>query len=1083
MGSKARVASCESESPKISVAHSTSPILFTYNITALLRESEQLLTAIMQRGSQDTQPGSPLGLPQEESGAVNPAENPQNTSVPVTPGTYQVEPSAVVEDHGEEKTVRFIDTEQHDDGPQWNANSYFAPREQAEPSSGSQETATKSTSEEEQSGDGPPWNINTSVGTSGQVAPESPSVAAKGAKTAEELLRRLSVGPEPFKKRDLTEFDPRAAHPNLHLSGHIISAAFCVPYDIGFAPDLEWASSPHEAAKQSANYVKELKARRGTSALFDSFSYLASSASPWNHTLLGWTGEIRPLPSAFPELTLNNGSVDSYASISKASAPIPVDGRSKSDPRSEGLRIKRSDRDRLEKQLERDHGGKIVPVWLVDDVETEDDTYFIKDQGRWRRFAERELYPLFHYKQNEPQEPKAARKAWADYYKMNKMFADRILEIYKPGDIVLIHDYTLLLLPSLLRQRLPNVYIGFFLHIPFPSSEYYRCLSRRKEILEGVLGANMIGFQSYSYSRHFSSCCTRVLGFDSSSAGVDAYGAHVAVDVFPIGINVATTERAAFSDPSIDEKIEGIKKLYAGKKIIVGRDRLDSVRGVKQKLQAFERFLEQYPEWHDKVVLIQITSPSLTNTEPDAESKTLNKISDLAAKINGLYGSLSFSPVQHFPQYISKEEYFALLRIADVGLITSVRDGMNTTALEYVVCQKENSGPLIISEFSGTAGSLADAIHVNPWDLSGVAEAINRALTMRLEERKLQEAKLYKHVTVNNIQAWTNNYIKRLLTNLESFDQSFATPALDRAKLLSQYRAAKKRLFMFDYDGTLTPIVKDPQSAIPSDRVIRTLKTLASDPANAVWIISGRDQSFLEEWMGHISELGLSAEHGCFMRMPGQDAWVNMTTGMDMMWQAEVMDIFQHFTEKTLGSFVERKKIALTWHYRRADPEYGAYMARECQKRLNATVAKRHDVEVMTGKANLEVRPRFVNKGEIAKRLIQEYGAGPDDMPDFVLCLGDDFTDEGMHALKKAPDDLYADSSVDMFRSLRQSKLPPDHVFAVTVGASSKQTLATWHLLEPADVISVIALLNGSVDEGSVGAVAVVEGTVPESRL
>lgn len=657
--------------------------------------------------------------------------------------------------------------------------------------------------------------------------------------------------------------------------------------------------------------------------------------------------------------------------------------------------MKRSDRERLEKQLERDHGGKIVPVWLVDDVD-EADTYLIKDQGRWRRFAERELYSLFHYKQNEPPEPKAARKAWADYYKMNKLFADRILEIYKPGDIIMIHDYNLLLLPSLLRQRLPNVYIGFFLHIPFPSSEYYRCLSRRKEILEGVLGANMIGFQSYSYSRHFSSCCTRILGFDSSPAGVDAYGAHVAVDVFPIGINVAGTEQAAFSDPAVDEKIKGIKELYAGKKIIVGRDRLDSVKGVKQKLQAFERFLEQYPEWHDKVVLIQITSPSHMNTEPGAEDKFLNKISDLAAKINGLYGSLSFTPVQHFPQYISREEYFALLRVADVGLITSVRDGMNTTALEYVVCQKENSGPLIISEFSGTAGSLADAIHVNPWDLSGVADDINRALTMRLEWRKQQQTKLYKHVTVNDVQAWTNNYIKRLLTNLESFDQSFATPVLDRAKVLAQYRAARKRLLMFDYDGTLTPIVKDPQSAIPSDRVMRTLKTLAADAANAVWIISGRDQAFLEEWMGHISELGLSAEHGSFMRKPHDESWENVASEMDMAWQGEVMDIFQHFSKKTVGSFVERKKIALTWHYRRADPEFGAYQARECQRRLNASVARRYDVEVMTGKANLEVRPRFVNKGEIAKRLIEEYGTGPDDMPEFVLCFGDDFTDEGM---------------------------------------------------------------------------------------
>lgn len=731
-----------------------------------------------------------------------------------------------------------------------------------------------------------------------KCASESPSEAVAGAPTGQELLRRLSLGPD---KHDLADLDPCAAHPNLHLSGSIISVTFCIPYDIGFAPDIEWASLSPVGSRFGTNIQQELKQRRGCSALFESFSYLASPSSPWNHVLLGWTGEIRPLPSAFPGLAFSNGPVGNITSVSKASAPIPVDGES-NQPRYdiEGLRVKRSDRERLQRQLEQNQ-GKIIPVWLVDDVDEHTDTYIMKNQNRWRRFAERELYSLFHYKQNKPSEPKAIRKAWADYCHMNKMFADRILEIYKPGDIVLIHDYHLLLLPSLLRQRLPNIYIGFYLHIPFPSSEYYRCLSTRKEILEGVLGANMIGFQSYGYSRHFLSCCTRLLGFDTSPAGVDAFGARVAVDVFPIGINVASTEEAAFSDPEVEEKIKGIQELYAGKKIIVGRDRLDSARGVKQKLQAFETFLERYPQWHNKVVLIQITSPSHANTEPDSEDKFISNISDLMTRINGLYGSLGFSPVQHFPQYLAREEYFALLRVADVGLITSVRDGMNTTALEYVVCQKENCGPLIISEFSGTAGSLADAIHVNPWDRGGVAKAINQALTMSIHDRQMKQMTLYKHVVTNNVQSWTDNYINRLLKNLESFKQSLVTPVLDRAKLLMQYHQARKRLFLFDYDGTLTPIVRDHQSAIPSDRVIRTIRTLASDPSNQVWIISGRDQAFLEEWMGHISELGLSAEHGSFTRHPHSEDWENVAAEMDMSWQQEVMAIFQYFTERTQG--------------------------------------------------------------------------------------------------------------------------------------------------------------------------------------
>src|ERR1700712_3597222 len=332
-----------------------------------------------------------------------------------------------------------------------------------------------------------------------------------------------------------------------------------------------------------------------------------------------------------------NGASDEFAALLKASAPIPVNANQKedADEKTDGIKVDQADRSRLEKQLERHHGGKVVPVWLLDNVKDESETYELKDQRQWRRFAGRELYNLFHYKQNEPSDGRAHRKSWADYYKMNQLFASRILEVYKPGDIVIVHDYQLLLLPSLLRQRIPNIYVGFFLHVPFPSSELYRCLSRRKEILEGVLGANMIGFQAYSYSRHFSSCCTRILGFDSSSAGVDAYGAHVAVDVFPIGINAISTQEDAFNDPAVEQKMDGIRQLYPGKKLIVGRDRLDAVRGVAQKLQAFENFLERYPEWREHVVLIQITSTSETNAEQEADDKKyVNKLSDLVAKIN-----------------------------------------------------------------------------------------------------------------------------------------------------------------------------------------------------------------------------------------------------------------------------------------------------------------------------------------------------------------------------------------------------------------------------------------------------------------
>ncbi|KAJ5692102.1 Trehalose-phosphatase [Penicillium macrosclerotiorum] len=855
--------------------------------------------------------------------------------------------------------------------------------------------------------------------------------------SGQDLLRRLSLtaGASPISP----EVDPRAQHPGLKLSGRLISVAFCIPYKLYFQSGSNWT----------------LKSRSGTSALFDSFAHLASDETQWSHTLVGWTGEVEstsdtkiPLQQISLNTTTNLSTSPSNTAsipINKAAAPIPVNASQQppSHPLVDGISVGKEDRERLDKQLSSGRYGRILPVWLSDASEEPEDTVLLKDQGRWRRYSERELYPLLHYKQHGPTDGRSERRWWADYVRLNQLFADRIVADYQEGDVVWIHDYHLFLLPSMLRQRIPNIYIGFFLHSPFPSSEFVRCLAKRKEVLTGVLGANMIGFQTFSYSRHFSSCCTRVLGFDSNSAGVDAYGAHVAVDVFPIGIDARAIQKAAFGAPDIEKTVIGIRKLYAGKKIIVGRDRLDSVRGVAQKLQAFEIFLERYPEWRDKVVLIQVTSPtSVEEEKEDPENKIASQISNLVSTINGRFGSLSFSPVQYYPQYLSQREYFALLRVADVGLITTVRDGMNTTSLEYIVCQQTNHSPLILSEFSGTAGTLPSAIHINPWDLVGVAGAIDRALSMPADQRREQHLKLYKHVITNTVSTWSRLFLHRLLTNLSSFDQSVATPALDRAKLVKQYRKARKRLFMFDYDGTLTPIVKDPQAAIPSDRVLRTLKTLSADPRNAVWIISGRDQAFLDEWMGHIPELGLSAEHGCFIRKPRSDDWENLAERSNMGWQKEVVEVFQHYTERTQGSFIERKRVALTWHYRRADPEYGAFQARECRKALEDTVAKRWDVEVMAGKANLEVRPTFVNKGFIATRLVNEYGTEPGKAPEFILCLGDDFTDE------------------DMFRALQKFDLPHDHVYSVTVGASSKQTDASWHLLEPADVIGTLQMLT-----------------------
>ena len=569
----------------------------------------------------------------------------------------------------------------------------------------------------------------------------------------------------------------------------------------------------------------------------------------------------------------------------------------------DGLRISRANRNALESQLEHQYGSKIYPVWLPSEIDRDEDTAIFKDQARWRKYAEEELYAIFHYQQIEPANGFAAQQAWGDYLNLNKAFAEQLLEIYRPGDIVLIHDFYLLLLPHMLRRRLPKAHIGFYLHIPFPSSEIYRCLSHRKEILEGMLGANVIGFQSHSYSHYFSSCCTLILDHKSSSTGVETQNGHVTIETVPMGIDTVATQKYAFGSSAVREKIDRLRDTYAGKIIIIGRDHLDSAQGVVQKLQAFELFLDRYTQWQGKVVLLQVTSPNhRIASRRDQDKKIINQISELVSRINGSFGSLSFAPVHYFPQTFATEEYYALLRIADIGLITSVRDGINTTGLEYVICQDGNQGPLIISEFSGTAGSLGSAIHINPWDVGGVSDAINHALQLSQEERLKRYKKLYQNVVTLDVRNWTNAFLEKLIINSIPQNYSAITPLLDENRLLSQFRKARKRLFMFDYDGTLTPIVKDPGAAIPSDEVLKTIEALAADQRNAVWIISGRDQVFLDEWMGHVHSLGLSAEHGSFIRFPNAKIWENLAEKMDKSWQEEVMKVFQAYTRSTEGT-------------------------------------------------------------------------------------------------------------------------------------------------------------------------------------
>ncbi|KAI7858774.1 glycosyltransferase family 20-domain-containing protein [Circinella umbellata] len=761
-----------------------------------------------------------------------------------------------------------------------------------------------------------------------------------------------------------------------------------VTHQIPFEISQTVTNTPTEAPSWS------LAPRRGHGAMY---AGIESLRNEWETVHVGWSGEI---------YRKHVGSPEAATTIVQT--------------------LNDHDKQVLTKELKEKHA--CIPLFL--DSESVD--------GHYDGYCKTMLWPLFHYLiWNDATDGRLERTQWEAYAAVNQKYADLVVQHYQDGDIIWVQDYHLLLVPGLVREKLPKARIGLFVHAPFPSSEIFRCLPKRQEVLKGMLGANLVGFQTYSYSRHFISTCTRVFGFESTPEGVEEGGHFCHVGTFPIGIDVDRVDSMR-CDPSVQAKMKAIADMYTGKKIIVGRDKLDLVKGVVQKLAAFEKFLMDYPEWRNKVVLIQVTDG---NTSESA--KLESKVSDIVAHINGAYGSLEFTPVHHYHHHVQTDELYALLSIADAALITAVRDGMNTTSLEYIMCQQEKHGPLILSEFTGTAGSMSSALMVNPWDYAGLAKAINDALLMSDEEKLSRHLQLLDHVKSHTASFWAHSFIKVLIQSIAITEQD--TPILNPEFAAEKYQQAKRRLLCFDYDGTLTPICKIPSQATPPPDMLEALEKLCADPRNDVWVISGRDEAALDKWLGHIDGIGLSAEHGCFMKYPHSKKWINLTEHLDMGWKHDVIDIFTYYTERTSGSFIEHKRCSITWHYRLADPEYGAFQAKECQNHLENAILSKLPVEVLVGKKNLEVRPTLINKGEIVKRLLssrnqQEQQQVQKQPYDFVVCCGDDKTDE------------------DMFKRLRKTPLlPNDQVFSVMVGGSEdKKTSAFWRVQNVQDVIDTM---------------------------
>ncbi|KAH9956645.1 glycosyltransferase family 20 protein [Russula dissimulans] len=787
-----------------------------------------------------------------------------------------------------------------------------------------------------------------------------------------------------------------------------------------------------------------LSARQGHTAII---SGITSLSTTYEQFIIGWTGDIE---------SPNTSSAGEKIQIPSTT----LTEEDKAALEEEIANFKSEDEDPKTTTT-------YVPLLLDDKVA----------HGHYDMYCKQTLWPLFHYLLWQDVSPTSlsasfsADEHWAPYEQANTAFARRILDIYRPGDLIWVHDYHLLLVPKLLRLLVPDIFVGLFVHTPWPSSEVFRCLPRRKEILDGMLGANLVCFQTYSYSRHFTSSCVRVCGYEVAARGIDVQGHVTAVMHTPVGVDADRVSQD-LARPEIQPKLQSLLKLYAGKKIIIGRDKLDVVKGVVQKLRAFAKLLRDYPEWIGRVVLIQVTSPALSDSP-----KLERQVSELVSSINGEFGSLDFIPVHHYHQMIKKDEFYALLCAADLGVITPLRDGMNTTSMEFVIAQgKTKRSPLILSEFMGISSEMIEALQINPWNLDDVAAAMHRGLLMSQAEKETRHAKLYSVITTHTSQTWAMTLVKFLLGVVDAQGVARQTPVLPTQHMLEHYSRATKRLFLLDYDGTLSPIVKTPSMAVPSEDTLTALTLLSADPRNLVYIISGRDGAFLEQHLGHIRGLGMSAEHGGFIRAPGSEQWTNFTESMDMSWMSEVLEVFKYYTERTTGSHIEVKRSSITWHYRATDPEWGQFQCRQCQDLLENNLAHKRPIEVLVGKKNLEVRPMAINKGEIVKRILY---LNPD--AQFVFCAGDDKTDEDMFrslqfteaSLPYTMDPPLSVSLVSTEKALEKGRvellLTPEDIFTTAVGHPSKRTLAKWHVTSPLEVVAELLKLAGvaAKDESS----------------
>ena len=603
-------------------------------------------------------------------------------------------------------------------------------------------------------------------------------------------------------------------------------------------------------------------------------------------------------------------------------------------------------------------------------------------------FSNRTIWPLFHY---FTQNAIYSEEYWKSYIHINQQFADIVIDHLEDGDKIWIHDYQMMLLPRLIREKNPNVSIGFFLHITFPSFEIFRLLPWRTEILEGLLGADLIGFHTYDYERHFMSCVRRLLGYETVLNRIHLEDRIVKVDFYPLGIDYDKITQFAKDLKQQKESTLVQKGLFdqnltgKGKKLILSIDRLDYTKGIPLRLKAFEIFLEKYPEYHGMVNLLLFVMPSRESVE---HYKILKReLDEYVGRINSRCGNISWMPIRYFYRQLPFEEVAELCTLCDIALITPIRDGMNLIAKEFVASKIDKKGVLILSEMAGAAKEMSEAIIVNPNNQIEMAEAIKEAIEMNEEEQVLRMDLLQKRLQRYNMLKWTTDFIESLekVKQIQQIKLARKITANLAGQITKKYSAASSRIIFLDYDGTLMGFDKDPQKVKPDDELTGILKKLTSDPSNHVVIISGRDKETLGKWFPPPWKISFVAEHGVWSKTPGSK-W-SMMEQIDKNWMEIIEPILEFYVDRTPRSFIERKNYSLVWHYRNADPDLGEIRSWELKDELKELVGN-HNLEIMDGDKVIEIKNSGINKGRGA---LQRMG---DDTYDFIFAVGDDWTDE-----------------------------------------------------------------------------------------